>query len=103
MLIYEEGDLVKYRVWYSITFAPYLNYVIIYYLYVLHKKMDKFDLWLSDSNFCNFPGSVLPGLLLHIMFWYASVSSGGKHINTLLIFHNTFVHYCVSWLFEIIK
>ena len=42
LIIYKELNSIKYIVLASLTFSTYFNYVALDFLYVLHKKKDKF-------------------------------------------------------------
>ena len=94
---------MKYGVLNPIKFSPYYNSVALDHISLLQKTMDIFYAKFSDTTFCHLPGSVILDLLLHIMSWYASVSSGGEHKNSSLTCHNDLVDCNISSLFEIIK
>ena len=78
IIVYKQGDLVKYIVLASITFAPYFDYVTLDYLYMFHKTMNTFMRGRLT------PGGVLYDLLIHVMSCYEAFSSEGKHRNIFL-------------------
>ena len=50
IVIYDEGQMTKYRVMPSLIFPPYFNYVALDYLSVLHTKIDTSNARFSDSK-----------------------------------------------------
>ena len=59
IIIYREGQIIKYRVFYSLTFDASFKYVTFYYLSVLRKTIDSFDSRFSYSNVFHLTVSVL--------------------------------------------